>query len=262
MSQRAASASSQSTSLDRLENNKKTTPIIEVHNLHRTFIQGDATYHVLKGVSLTIARGEYVAIQGTSGSGKSTLLHILGLLDKPTSGHYILDGLEVATLEDDAASAIRNRMTGFVFQNFYLIPYASALDNVLLPGIYSEVALKELRPRAIELLHKVGLGDRLDFTPSRLSGGQQQRVALARALLNQPQVILADEPTGQLDSNTSTEILELLADINASGTTVIVVTHDAETAASAKRLIQIHDGLIAYDGPSARIHPFNNGSPA
>lgn len=236
-------------------------PVIDVRDVTRSFSQGDQTVTVLRGVSFTIERGEYVAIQGTSGSGKSTLLHILGLLDRPTSGAYLLDGNDTAALDDDTLSAMRNRLTGFVFQNFYLIPYATALENVLLPGLYSETPTKQLRQRAEELLHKVGLQDRMDFTPTRLSGGQQQRVAVARALLNSPEVILADEPTGQLDSATSAELLALLAEINATGTTVVVVTHDAHTAASARRLIHITDGLIVSDGPVVPGEPVMTGGP-
>ena len=222
--------------------------LVELSGITRSFRQGDLTVDVLRGVSFSIAHGEFVAIQGASGSGKSTLLHILGLLDSPTAGRYVLDGHDVSHLDDDARSEARNQLTGFVFQNFYLIPYATALDNVLLPGLYSHKNLRAQRKRAEELLHRVGLGDRMDFVPARLSGGQQQRVALARALLNDPALILADEPTGQLDSTTSADILDLLADINRTGKTVVVVTHDAETAARARRRIVIRDGVIESDG--------------
>ncbi|HEU6436289.1 MAG TPA: ABC transporter ATP-binding protein [Nitratidesulfovibrio sp.] len=224
------------------------TPLVELSGITRSFTQGDLTVDVLRGVSFSIAHGEFVAIQGSSGSGKSTLLHILGLLDSPTAGRYVLDGHDVSHLDDDARSEARNQLTGFVFQNFYLIPYATALDNVLLPGLYSHKNLRVQRKRAEELLHRVGLGDRMDFVPARLSGGQQQRVALARALLNDPALILADEPTGQLDSTTSADILDLFADINRTGKTVVVVTHDAETAARARRRIVIRDGVIESDG--------------
>ncbi|MGE4292090.1 MAG: ABC transporter ATP-binding protein [Desulfovibrio sp.] len=203
---------------------------------------------VLRGIDLRIDAGEFVALQGTSGSGKSTLLHIIGLLDRATAGRYLLDGTDVSTLDDDALSDLRNQRLGFVFQSFYLIPYASALENVLLPGMYADKPQAELRARAAMLLERVGLGDRMEFKPSRLSGGQQQRVAMARALLNNPAVILADEPTGQLDSSTSAEILELFTEINASGTTIILVTHDEATAAAARRMIRLHDGRIAEDG--------------
>lgn len=233
-------------------------PLLEITGVSRSFTQADHAVTVLRDVSFSIAHGEFVAIQGASGSGKSTLLHIMGLLDRPTMGTYRLAGEDTAQLDDDALSHMRNRLTGFVFQNFYLIPYATALENVLLPGMYGEAPLRELRERAVHLLEQVGLGDRLDFIPARLSGGQQQRVALARALLNAPSLILADEPTGQLDSTTSTEILDLLGSINATGTTVVVVTHDAETAARARRRIFIRDGIIESDttqSPSDTAQP-------
>lgn len=229
--------------------------LIEVRDVWRTFTQGDLPVDVLRGVSFSISPGEFVAIQGTSGSGKSTLLHILGLLDRPTSGVYRLAGEDTSILDDDALSHRRNRLTGFVFQNFYLIPYATALENVLLPGMYADTPLRQLRQRAAELLDIVGLGDRMDFTPARLSGGQQQRVALARALLNDPALVLADEPTGQLDSGTSAEILALLGRINKAGKTVVVVTHDAATAACARRRIFIRDGAIESDTPIVPASP-------
>jgi putative ABC transport system ATP-binding protein len=206
--------------------------------------KGASGVEVLRDIDLTIRAGEFVALQGTSGSGKSTLLHIIGLLDRATSGRYLLDGRDVSTLDDDALSDLRNQRLGFVFQSFYLIPYASALENVLLPGMYADTPQAELRERAARLLERVGLGDRMQFKPSRLSGGQQQRVAMARALLNNPAVILADEPTGQLDSATSAEILELFTEINAAGTTIILVTHDEATAAAARRVIRLHDGRM------------------
>ncbi|XPV76524.1 MAG: ABC transporter ATP-binding protein [Desulfovibrio sp.] len=200
---------------------------------------------VLKGISLEVESGEFVALQGTSGSGKSTLLQIIGLLDRPTSGSYFLKNEDVAKMEDDALSALRNRYLGFIFQSFYLIPYASALENVLLPGRYAQGSQIELKERAESLLEQVGLADRMDFRPASLSGGQQQRVAMARALLNEPEIILADEPTGQLDSTTSTDIMELFTRINQRGTTIILVTHDEATAVAASRRIFLHDGLVA-----------------
>ncbi|MHC1790152.1 ABC transporter ATP-binding protein [Solidesulfovibrio sp.] len=207
---------------------------------------GGATHTVLADLSLTIAAGEFAAIMGPSGSGKSTLLHILGLLDRPTSGSYRFAGRETATLSDDDLSGLRNQAIGFVFQSFYLVPYATALDNVLLPGLYSNTPKGALTRRAMELLDKVGLAAQAGHKPSQLSGGQQQRVALARALVNDPDLILADEPTGQLDSTTSAEIMELLAVINRdAGKTVIVVTHDDATAAYARRQILVHDGRVA-----------------
>jgi putative ABC transport system ATP-binding protein len=218
--------------------------VIRLAEIGKTFSQGGAPVEVLKGISLEIAAGEFIALLGTSGSGKSTLMHILGLLDRPTAGSYFLGGQDVAQLADDQLSERRNQMVGFIFQSFYLIPYVSARENVMLPGLYSHTAGRKLKTRAEELLALVGLADRMEFKPSQLSGGQQQRVAIARALVNDPQVLLADEPTGQLDSKTSVEILELLSDINRQGRTVILVTHDQQTAAYAKRRIVLDDGRI------------------
>ncbi|MFP5222931.1 MAG: ABC transporter ATP-binding protein [Acidobacteriota bacterium] len=221
------------------------TPLIRLEAVTKSYTQGDMETKVLRGVTLGIDAGEFVALQGPSGSGKSTLLHILGLLDRPTSGQYFLRGQDVAQLPDDALSGLRNQAIGFVFQSFYLIPYATALDNVLLPGLYSAKPQAELRERAEYLLSQVGLSDRMRHKPSQLSGGQQQRVALARSMLNDPDLILADEPTGQLDSNTSSEIMNLFAQVNALGKTIIVVTHDEETASYAKRRILVLDGQVA-----------------
>ncbi|ABA87530.1 ABC transporter, ATP-binding protein [Syntrophotalea carbinolica DSM 2380] len=219
-------------------------PIIRLQNIQKTFTLGDLDIDVLRGVSLDIGQGEFVALRGASGSGKSTLMHILGLLDRPTGGQYLLQGEDVAGLPDDRLSALRNRLFGFIFQTFYLIPYVSALENVILPGLYGATPARHLRQRAEELLGQVGLADRLHFRPGQLSGGQQQRVAMARALLNDPQVLLADEPTGQLDSATSTEIMALLRSIHSQGRTVILVTHDAATADYAEREVLLHDGLV------------------
>jgi len=199
---------------------------------------------VLRGIDLEVAAGEFVALQGPSGSGKSTLMHLLGLLDRPTSGSYRLAGEDVAALDDDRLSELRNRQIGFIFQTFYLVPYLTALENVVLPGLYGPGPARHLRQRGEELLRQVGLGDRIDFKPSQLSGGQQQRVAMARSLLNDPQVLLADEPTGQLDSSTSAEILELIEGIHRQGRTVILVTHDPQTAACARRRIVLNDGRV------------------
>lgn len=221
--------------------------LIEAQNITRTFTQVDHEIAVLKGINLKISAGEFLAVQGSSGCGKSTLLHILGLLDRPSSGALLLQGQNSSELDDNMQSQLRNNFVGFVFQNFYLIPYASALDNVLLPAIYNPRSAKDSLARAEDLLEKVGLGDRMHFKPNRLSGGQQQRVAIARALLNDAPLILADEPTGQLDSKTSKEILELLAQINQQGKTIVVVTHDAETASWAKRHIDMKDGVIIDD---------------
>ena len=200
---------------------------------------------ILKGINMTINTGEFVALQGSSGSGKSTLLHILGLLDRPTVGSYFLEGEDVSKLSDDRLSIIRNQKLSFVFQSFYLIPYASALDNVLLPAQYNKKPLSAQKKRAEELLKQLGLGNRMHFKPSALSGGQQQRVAMARALLNDPEIIFADEPTGQLDSATSRDILNLFTEMNDMGRTIILVTHDSDTAASAKRIVLLQDGQIA-----------------
>ena len=219
-------------------------PLIRLEGLVKSFQQGDLEIPVLKGLDLEIAAGEFIALQGTSGSGKSTLLHILGLLDRPSGGRYLLQGDDVAALPDDQLSRLRNAVMGFLFQSFYLVPYISALENVVLPGLYSQTPGRPLRQRAQELLAEVGLADRMTFRPGQLSGGQQQRVALARALVNGPQLLLADEPTGQLDSATSVEIMQLLARVHASGRTVIVVTHDPATAAYAQRTIYLQDGHV------------------
>ncbi len=223
------------------------TPVAQLSGIMREYLQGTESIAVLKGISLTFYAGDFAAIVGSSGAGKSTLLHIIGLLDRPTGGRYLLGGNDTGTLDDDALSVLRGDGIGFVFQNFYLLPHATALENVLLPGTYSLKPKKELHERARHLLERVGLADRMDHTPARLSGGQQQRVAIARALLNEPFFILADEPTGQLDSGTSAAILELLASLNEAGTTIVIVTHDPVTAKAAKRAIQLHDGRVVDD---------------
>ncbi len=218
--------------------------VIRLENVVKSYRQADLTVEVLKGISLEIAEGEFVALLGPSGSGKSTLMHILGLLDRATSGRYVLQGQDVAGHSDDGLSELRNRTIGFIFQTFYLIPYATALENVMLPGLYSRTSGRRLRHRAEELLVQVGLGDRMDFKPSQLSGGQQQRVALARSLINDPTILLADEPTGQLDSATSSDIMKLIAGIHDQGRTVILVTHEKETADYAQREVYLHDGRV------------------
>ncbi len=220
--------------------------LVELENIVKTYIQADRAVEVLKGISLSIDSGEFIALQGPSGSGKSTLMHILGLLDRPTSGRYLLRQEDISALKDNALSAIRNRTVGFIFQTFYLIPYISAFENVMLPGLYSRAPARELRQRAERILDQVGLGDRMHFRPSQLSGGQQQRVAMARALINDPLLLLADEPTGQLDSRTSAEIMRLIASIHAQGRTVVLVTHDDEVAGYARRRIRLGDGLITH----------------
>lgn len=221
------------------------TSLISLKDITREYVQGDNVTKVLRGVTLDILQNSFVALTGSSGSGKSTLLHILGLLDRPTAGTYTLNGSPVGTMDDDELSGLRNASFGFVFQSFYLVPYISALENVLLPGLYGPESRKALTERAEDLLNRVGLGDRASFRPSQLSGGQQQRVALARALINRPSIIFADEPTGQLDSSTSTEIMELLSKIHDAGKTVVIVTHDEDTAAYASTHIHLTDGRIA-----------------
>ncbi len=219
--------------------------VIWVEDLHKIYKMGDNEVHALRGVSLTVRRGEIVAIMGPSGSGKSTLMNILGCLDQPTYGLYVLDGQDVSTMSDDALAAARNKMVGFVFQSFNLLARTSALDNVLLPLVYAGATLRQRKKRSREVLESVGLGDRLHHTPNELSGGQQQRVAIARALVNQPAIILADEPTGNLDSTSGKEIMEILQRLNHdSGITVILVTHDPNVTRYAQRVIQLFDGRI------------------
>ena len=221
--------------------------LIELKDICKTYHLGDIAVPVLKGVSLKIARGELVALMGASGSGKSTLMNILGCLDRPTSGEYWLDGREVSALSSDERAQVRNQKFGFVFQNFNLLPRTSALDNVAMPLSYTAGHLSErqARRRAREVLERVGLGDRLDHEPSQLSGGQQQRVAIARALVNKPPLLFADEPTGNLDSRTSEDVLRMFQQLNGrDGITIIIVTHDALVARHAQQVIYIHDGLI------------------
>lgn len=223
---------------------------LELRNLYKTYYLGEIEVPVLRGVSLTVARGEFVALMGTSGSGKTTLMNLLGCLDRPTSGQYWLDGEEVSRLSADARALVRNHKLGFVFQNFNLLPRTSALDNVAMPLTYTAGHLsdRKVRQRVEDVLQRFGLGDRLDHEPSQLSGGQQQRVAMARALVNHPPLLLADEPTGNLDSRTSEEVLQILRQLNQEeGSTIILVTHDAKVARHARRIIRIHDGIIVED---------------
>jgi putative ABC transport system ATP-binding protein len=222
-------------------------PLIKITNIKRDFVLGNEIVYVLKGIDLQINKGEYVALMGPSGSGKSTLMNLLGCLDTPTSGTYILNGKDVSQMKDDELAEIRNKEIGFVFQTFNLLPRTTALDNVALPMIYAGYSKSERNERATEVLKQVNLADRMDHQPNQLSGGQRQRVAVARALVNKPSIILADEPTGNLDSKTSIEIMKLFGDIHASGNTVILVTHEEEIAAYANRVIRLRDGLIESD---------------
>ncbi len=222
-------------------------PLIKITNIKRDFPLGNEIVYVLKGIDLEINKGEYVALMGPSGSGKSTLMNILGCLDTPTSGTYILNGKHVSEMQDDELAGIRNKEIGFVFQTFNLMPRTTALDNVALPMVYAGHSKSERVERATEVLTQVGLNDRMDHKPNQLSGGQRQRVAVARALVNKPSIILADEPTGNLDSKTSVEIMNLFNEIHANGNTVILVTHEEDIAAYAHRIIRLRDGLIESD---------------
>jgi putative ABC transport system ATP-binding protein len=222
-------------------------PVIEVVRLVKTYGAGDIAVHALRGVTLRIDQGEYIAIMGASGSGKSTLMNIIGCLDSPTSGEYRLDGIDVSTLDEFALGVIRNRKIGFIFQSFNLIPRTAALANVELPMVYAGVPKGERRARAMAALGAVGLEARVDHMPNQLSGGQQQRVAIARALASNPAIMLADEPTGALDSVSTSEVLDLFDAINAQGRTVVIITHEEEVAARAHRQITFRDGAILHD---------------
>lgn len=224
--------------------------MIELNQIRKTYTLGDLDVPVLRGVNLKIEDGEYVALMGSSGSGKSTLMNLIGCLDEPTAGTYLLDGADVSSLDSDARAQIRNTKLGFVFQNFNLLRRTSAIDNVLLPLQYAHNRISPAAgaARAEALLRRLGLGDRLHHEPSQLSGGQQQRVAIARALINEPPILLADEPTGNLDSNTTVEIMQLLHEINTSaGKTVLIVTHDPEIASQTRRVVTINDGVVIKD---------------
>jgi putative ABC transport system ATP-binding protein len=222
-------------------------PLIEARELVKTYSMGDQTVHALRGVSLDIEEGEFVAIMGASGSGKSTLMNILGCLDLPTSGQYRLAGEGVEGMESDQLASIRNRRIGFVFQQFNLLPRTSALENVELPMVYAGIKSEARKEKAKAALARVGLGARTNHTPAELSGGQQQRVAIARALVNSPQLILADEPTGALDTQTSEDIMKLLTELNQQGMTVVLVTHEHDVAAWARRRIVFRDGQMVED---------------
>jgi putative ABC transport system ATP-binding protein len=222
-------------------------PVIRIRDLTRDYAMGTETVRALRGVSLDIHPNEYVAIMGPSGSGKSTLMNLIGCLDTPTAGEYWLNGQEVSRLSDNALAAVRNREIGFVFQTFNLLARATALHNVELPLVYGGITAAERRARAVQALEAVGLGERMEHRPNELSGGQRQRVAIARALVNRPAILLADEPTGNLDSSTSEEIMRLFGDLHANGQTVIMVTHEPDIAAYAERVIVLRDGQVASD---------------
>ena len=223
------------------------TPLVDVSDVHKTYVLGGETVHAVAGISLTIARGEFVAIMGASGSGKSTFMNMVGALDVPTSGTLTIDGTDIGLLSSDALAAIRNRKIGFVFQQFNLLARTTATDNVAVPLIYAGVGATERRARANAMLQAMGLGDRMDHTPAKLSGGQQQRVAIARALVTEPAMLLADEPTGALDSATSNDIMGLFQRLNDDGITIIVVTHEHDIANYAQRRIVFRDGKVIED---------------
>ncbi|GHH33766.1 ABC transporter ATP-binding protein [Lentzea cavernae] len=221
------------------------SPVIEVRDLRKTYGNGDTAVHALRGLDLTVEKGEYIAIMGASGSGKSTLLNILGCLDVPSGGRYLLDGIDTGEFDEEQLSLLRNRKIGFVFQSFNLVPRTTALANVELPLVYAGVRRAQRRERALAALDLVGLADRTHHRPNELSGGQQQRVAIARALVTSPAIVLADEPTGNLDTDSSREVLGILDRLNASGRTVVLITHEDEVAAHAMRTVRVVDGRVA-----------------
>ena len=233
--------------------------LIEFQSVYKIYQMGDSLVHALDGVSFSVDPGEFVAIVGQSGSGKSTAMNIIGCLDVPTSGKYFLGGVDVSTMEDDQQAEIRNKMLGFIFQQYNLIPKLNVLENVELPLLYAGVPERERRERALRALDRVGLADKFKNRPNQLSGGQQQRVSIARALTGDPSVILADEPTGALDSRTSREVLSFLKQLNREGDTVVLITHDNSIAVRAQRIIRLQDGNIIYDGdahaPEAVVQP-------
>ena len=233
--------------------------LIELKDIYKIYHMGEETVHALDGINLTVDQGEFVAIVGSSGSGKSTAMNIIGCLDVPTSGTYHLGGIDVSTMEDDQLAEFRNKMQGFIFQQYNLIPKLTVQENVELPLLYAGVSAEERRERAIQSLERVGLADKRKNLPSQLSGGQQQRVSIARALAGNPSVILADEPTGALDSRTGREVLRFLQKLNQEGDTVVLITHDNSIAVKAKRIVRLQDGRIIYDGdasdPQAVVQP-------
>ncbi|MXV15550.1 ABC transporter ATP-binding protein [Hufsiella ginkgonis] len=226
---------------------KQTENLITIKEIGRKYVIGSETIHALKSVSLTIQKGEFVALMGPSGSGKSTLMNILGCLDTPTKGEYTLNGINVSQMSENELAEVRNKEIGFVFQTFNLLPRSSSLDNVALPLVYSGVKKSDREARAQKALENVGLGNRVEHKPNELSGGQRQRVAVARALINDPSIILADEPTGNLDTKTSVEIMGLLEEIHSKGNTIILVTHEEDIAQHAHRIVRMRDGLIEND---------------
>ena len=229
--------------------------LINLWHISKTYGVGDLEVQALQNVSLTIDAGEYCAIVGASGSGKSTAMNLIGCLDRPTRGDYRLDGIPVSTLGTDALADIRNRKIGFVFQQFYLLPQLTAVENVMLPMVYANVPKSQRRSRAIEALQKLGLSDRLHNRPNQLSGGQQQRVAIARAIVNRPKLLLVDEPTGALDSQTSRSILEIFESLNRDGMTLVIVTHDEAVAQQCDRVITFRDGQVLGDFPTTKVAP-------
>ena len=240
--------------------------LIELRDVYKIYQMGDTAVHALDGVTLTVDRGEFVAIVGQSGSGKATAMNIIGCLDVPTSGTYHLGGVDVSTMDDDQQAEIRNRMLGFIFQQYNLIPKLNVLENVELPLLYAGLPASERKERARSALERVGLGDKCKNLPAQLSGGQQQRVSIARALAGNPSVILADEPTGALDSRTGRDVLNFLQKLNAEGDTVVLITHDNSIAVRAKRIVRLQDGRIIYDGdahdPQAVVQPGEDDAPA
>ena len=218
--------------------------IIELQDICKNYIQGTMEFQILKNINFTMNEGEYTAIMGPSGSGKSTLMNLIGCLDQPTSGRYFLDGQDVSSYSDNEMSDVRLEKIGFVFQTFQLLPYMSAMDNVALPLSYAGISRKERKERAIEMLGRVGLSERVSFMPNQLSGGQKQRVAIARAMINHPRILLADEPTGALDSASGKQVMQLFRELNDTGVTILMITHDAEIASHADRVVEIRDGLL------------------